>query len=146
MIYLKCESTAESVKLLRKLNSSGEGEIYTTSKSGFLAKIYHDPTSERVEKLRIMINNQPNDPTQSQGHISIAWPKHILRDNYGKPLGFLMPEIKNAQTLINVYNPKLRKQKATGFNWEYLHATALNPGSFHSRFRQQVQVVSTIER
>jgi DNA-binding helix-hairpin-helix protein with protein kinase domain len=126
MLRLQCEKTGESVDLLKQLNSSGEGVIYTTNKSGFLAKIYHDSTPERIEKLRVMVSNPPVDPTQSQGHISIAWPKYVLEDSDGKPLGFLMPEIKDAQTLINVYNPKRREKKAAGFNWMYLHVTAMN--------------------
>lgn len=126
MLKLQCESTGETINLLKQINSSGEGIIYTTDKSGILAKIYHQPTTERIDKLRVMINNQPNDPTLSQGHTSIAWPKCILRDVYGKRLGFSMPEIKNAQTLINVYNPRQREKRAPGFNWVYLHVTAMN--------------------
>jgi DNA-binding helix-hairpin-helix protein with protein kinase domain len=127
MVRLKCENTNEYVELLNEISNSGEGIIYKTSKSGLLAKIYHKITSERIEKLRIMINNQPVDPTlNSQKHISIAWPKYLLLDSNNNPLGFLMPEIKDAQTLINVYNPRLRAKKASGFNWVYLHVTALN--------------------
>jgi DNA-binding helix-hairpin-helix protein with protein kinase domain len=37
-----------------------------------------------------------------------------------------MPEIQNGKTLINVYNPSERATNSPGFNWYYLHTTALN--------------------
>jgi DNA-binding helix-hairpin-helix protein with protein kinase domain len=146
MVRLHCENTGESVDLLKQISNSGEGLIYTTNKSGFLAKIYHQPTPERIEKLQVMISNQPVDPTQAQGHTSIAWPKHILRDSHGKSLGFLMPEIKNGQTLINVYSPRLRKGKAPGFNWVYLHVTAMNIAYIVHSLHQKNYVIGDLKQ
>jgi len=87
-----------------------------------------------------MIRNRPEDPTAFQGHVSIAWPEDILQKQSGEPLGFLMPEIENSKTLIEVYSPKLRKRETLlqfynpesrkregfSFNWKYLHAVAIN--------------------
>jgi len=57
MLRLQCETTGETINLVKQINSSGEGIIYTTNKSGMMAKIYHHPTPERIDKLRVMVNN-----------------------------------------------------------------------------------------
>ena len=126
MLLLQCVNTGEKIELRQEISQSGEGKIYQTSKDGFLAKIYHSCGREKINKLRIMVDNPPEDPTLARGHISIAWPKDLLKDTDGKCLGFLMPAIQGSQTLINVYNPHLREKKAPGFNWHDLHLTALH--------------------
>lgn len=126
MLSLISKNSNELIETREEIARSGEGIIYKTNKAGFLAKIYHSINQEKIEKLQVMVDNPPVDPTRTQNHISITWPKELLRDSYDKCLGFLMPEIKNGQTLINVYNPSLRHKKAPGFNWYYLHTTALN--------------------
>lgn len=44
-------SNGKSVSLGNQIASSGEGEVWETNQSGYLAKIYHNPTPERIEKL-----------------------------------------------------------------------------------------------
>ena len=73
-----------------------------------------------------MLANPPTDPMLSHNHLSIAWVSDLLQDSSGKYIGFLMPEIANCKPLSSICNPKLRKRKAPGFNWYYLHVTALN--------------------
>ena len=114
------------VRLRRCVAKSGEGTVWKTDQPGMLAKIYHQPTPERAEKLALMIANPPQDPTQKDGFTSICWPKDIIHNAAGTCCGFVMPEIPDTVGLNAVYNPKLRKQKAPQFNWYYLHITALN--------------------
>lgn len=116
----------KSINIGSEINRSGEGIIYKTNQSGVLAKIYHQITPTQIEKLKVMVKYPPTDPTLKKGHVSIAWPKGLLEDNSGKVVGFLMPAISDGQTPINVYNPKLRQKNASGFNWLYLHTTAMN--------------------
>lgn len=73
-----------------------------------------------------MLANPPIDPMASQNHVSIAFPQDLLKNQNGAYVGFLMPAIRHSRELTSVYNPSLRKRKAPGFNWYYLHATALN--------------------
>ncbi|WP_374791211.1 DUF1036 domain-containing protein [Aerosakkonema funiforme] len=122
-------SKGQSISLVKEIARSGEGVIWRTNLSGYLAKIYHSSDSDRVKKLEVMVANPPEDPTLSQNHISIAWPQELLRDGNGNCLGFLMPEITQAKELFYVYNPKHRKQQAPRFNWYFLHITALNVAS-----------------
>ena len=126
MTVLTRVSNGISVSLGNQIASSGEGEVWETNERGYLAKIYHSPTRERIEKLKVMLANPPADPMKSQNHVSIAFPQDLLKNQSGAYVGFLMPTIGQSRELTTVYNPSLRRRKAPGFNWYYLHATALN--------------------
>ena len=145
MIYLSCEKTGEPIELQPKIAKGGEAEIYTTNKDACLAKIYTTISPEQIEKLRFMVNHPPVDPTLTKGHISIAWPQDLLIDSQGKCVGFLMPAIKGSRTLINVYNSATRKKKAPGFNWLYLHTTALNITSILQALHTKNYVVGDLK-
>jgi len=123
---LTCASTGQSVRLGKRIASSGEGTVWYTDRQGYLAKLYHSPTAERVRKLQVMVAHPPVDPMLSRNHISLAWPQDLLNDASRKCVGFLMPAISQGVDLTSVYNPRLRKQKIPRFNWRYLHTTALN--------------------
>lgn len=112
--------------LQRKIATSGEGSIYSTDDPSSLAKIYHASSLEKAKKLEKMIESPPQDPTRLQGHLSIAWPQDLILNKQGAVVGFLMPKIKGSIHLTHVYNPRLRRKSAPGFNWYYLHTTALN--------------------
>ncbi|MBN3963339.1 tetratricopeptide repeat protein [Nostoc sp. NMS8] len=120
------DSRGRSILLIKRLASSGEGEVWESNRSGYLAKIYHSITTEQSNKLQVMVANPPEDPTRSQNHISIAWPQDLLKDSKGNCIGFLMPAIEKSEELIYVYSPQHRRNKAPTFNWYYLHATAYN--------------------
>ncbi len=119
-------STDEPIHLGKRLASSGEGTVWHTDRSGYLAKLYHSPDLKRVKKLKVMVAHPPVDPMQSRNHISFAWPHDLLKDSSGAYVGFLMPQIPQGVDLTSVYNPRLRKQKIPRFNWRYLHTTAVN--------------------
>ena len=126
IVLLTCASNNQPVALTKQIADSGEGQVWETNLSGYLAKIYHDPTTARIAKLQVMLANPPADPMLSRNHISIAWPSDLLQDSTGRYLGFLMPAIADSKQLSSVYNPRRRKRVAAGFNWYYLHVTALN--------------------
>ncbi len=126
IVLLTCASNNQPVALTKQIADSGEGQVWETNLSGYLAKIYHDPTTTRIAKLKVMLANPPADPMLSHNHISIAWPSDLLQDSTGRYLGFLMPAIADSKQLSSVYNPRRRKRVAAGFNWYYLHVTALN--------------------
>ncbi len=126
MTILTRASDRQTVSLGKQIADSGEGEVWETNFSGILAKIYHNPTPERIEKLKAMLANPPVDPMKSKNHISIAFPQDLLQDGSGNCVGFLMPAVPSSRELPSIYNPRLRKRNAPGFNWYYLHVTALN--------------------
>ena len=126
-VLLIRHSNNQPVSLTKLIaDSSGEGKVWETNLRGYLAKIYHDPTPFKIAKLKVMLANPPADPMLSHNHVSIAWVSDLLKDSNGKYVGFLMPKIKDSKQLSSVCNPKSRKRNAPGFNWYYLHVTALN--------------------
>jgi serine/threonine protein kinase len=127
MTVLTCASTGKSITLLgEEIANSGEAKVWRTNQKGYLAKIYHSPTPERVQKLAVMIAHPPTEPNSHLNHISFAWPKSVLKNDQGDFVGFLMPEIKDGKELINVYNPRRRQASKLEIDWRFLHTTALN--------------------
>jgi len=130
MTVLISASTGQSIALVEQIASSGEGTVWKTDRNGYLAKIYHSSHHERVKKLEVMVANPPTEPNSHLNHISFAWPQELLSDRNGSVLGFLMPEIKDAKELLDVYNPQRRKMLKLEVNWYFLYTTALNIASF----------------
>ncbi|AFY51050.1 hypothetical protein Nos7524_5331 [Nostoc sp. PCC 7524] len=129
MTLLICGNTSESITLLGEpIAKSGEGTIWRTN-HGYLAKIYHSPTIERVQKLAMMIAYPPTEPNSHLHHISFAWPKSVLKNAQGDCVGFLMPEIKDAKEILDIYNPQRRKKLKLQVDWRFLHITAQNIAS-----------------
>ncbi|MFN5066527.1 MAG: hypothetical protein ACK5ER_11810, partial [Aphanizomenon sp.] len=126
MTVLTCAITGKSITLLKEIANSGEAKVWRTNQNGYLAKIYHSSTPERVQKLAVMIANPPTEPNSHLHHVSFAWPKSVLKNAQGDCVGFLMPEIKNGKELIDVYNPRRRQTLKLEINWRFLHTTALN--------------------
>ncbi|WP_299489876.1 hypothetical protein [Acaryochloris sp. IP29b_bin.137] len=145
MTVLKCQVSGRTLSLTKKIASSGEGTVWKTSCRGFLAKLYHERKSERFQKLRVMIAHPPEDPTRGQNHISLAWPKDLLENQKGQPMGFLMPEIDESVKLSTMYNPRLRSRKAPRFNWYYLHTAALNIASSMNAVHTEGYVVGDVK-
>ena len=126
---LICTQTNESITLQSLIASGGEGNVWRTSRAGWLAKVYYEPTPERVRKLAVMVAHPPQDPNAQVGHISYAWPRSLLQNERGEVVGFLMPEIPKSVELIDVYHPLRRQKVFPDFSWMYLHVTAANVAS-----------------
>jgi serine/threonine protein kinase len=111
------------------LGTGGEAKVYAVyQKPNLVAKIYHKPTKKRAKKLDIMLANPPGDPMASQGHISIAWPVDLLEttDPTPKVIGFLMLNVSGMSSILNFYNPQIRRKECPLFNYKYLHRSARN--------------------
>jgi DNA-binding helix-hairpin-helix protein with protein kinase domain len=126
---LGCVGYSQSVELTKLLATSGEGQVWHTDWPGYVAKLYYHPTRDRIRKLEVMIANPPTDPNSGINHNSFAWPKALLKDSTGQPVGFIMPEITTSVGLFDVYNPQRRRAVLPAFNWLYLHVTAMNIAS-----------------
>ncbi|MFM6499615.1 MAG: protein kinase domain-containing protein, partial [Dolichospermum sp.] len=146
MTVLTCAITGKSITLLGKeIANSGEAKVWRTNENGYLAKIYHSPTPERVQKLAVMIDNSPTEPNSHLGHVSFAWPKSVLKNAQGNFVGFLMPEIKGGKELIDVYNPQRRKKLELEIDWRFLHTTALNIASIIAALHEAGYVLGDIK-
>jgi serine/threonine protein kinase len=135
----------QDIILENELASGGEGTIWQTNIPEMVAKIYYKPSAFQQEKLEGMIEAPPHDPTLKQGHVSIVWPQELLFNGDAACVGFLMPRLSGSLTLNNIYNPKLRKRKAPGFNWYYLHTAAYNIASILEALHQRYYVVGDIK-
>jgi len=126
------DQNGRSIVLDRKLGSGGEADIYSIGgQPGLVGKIYFRHSPVRQAKLKAMIGTPPADPTGSQGHISICWPKALLFNQAGAGVGFLMHrvDVSTSVPVFRLYNPQDRQQIAPGFTWGYLLRTAANIAS-----------------
>ncbi len=135
----------QKIDLKQRLDSGGEGAIWLTNLPEVVAKIYHAPRHDYESKVLSMVQNPPEDPTKSQNHISIAWPQGLIQDDQGQFCGFIMPRVSGSLRVNHVYNAKLRKRNAPGFNWHYLHVTAYNIASIMEALHKKGYVVGDIK-
>ncbi|MBE8996146.1 SUMF1/EgtB/PvdO family nonheme iron enzyme [Microcystis aeruginosa] len=122
----RCQLQNRLITLTQELANSGEAKVWHTNFNGYLAKIYHNPHNERVDKLQLMVRNRPSDPNAHLNHISFAWPYSILEDNRGEIVGFLMPEVVGSETLLKLCTPIMRRKYKLETNWYFLHVVARN--------------------
>ncbi|MCA9835820.1 MAG: hypothetical protein KC422_02860 [Trueperaceae bacterium] len=123
------DSAGKGLELGQELGRGGEASVFQLRfQTNKAIKLYHKPDAERVKKLRVMVANPPHDPTREAGHVSIAWPEALVHDGEGRVIGFVMPllDMKRSLALHQVYNPKIRRQRAAGLNWHYLIRIARN--------------------
>lgn len=123
------DSQQRAVKVGDKIGEGGEALLFQVAgqSQAWVAKIYKVPPTEGYEqKLAWMLAHPPDDPTRKLAHASIAWPTELLYDAGGQLVGYLMPYVKDAFTLLHAFNPTLRKRILPGFNRLYLHRTARN--------------------
>ena len=135
------------IALGAQVGAGGEARIFrVATDSHLVAKVYHQPTPLHAAKLRAMLANPPRDPTVSQGHISIAWPRELILDSAGSPVGFLMPRIDFTRTnpLLRLYNPRDRLDKIPGFTWLYLLHAARNLASVVESLHARGHVVGDL--
>jgi hypothetical protein len=119
-----------SVRLAAPLGRGGEATVYRVEgRDGLAAKIYDRPRPEASEKLGFMRASPPSDPTRAHGHAAIAWPQELLFDRDRRLMGYLMPYIRDAVPIIEVFNPRRRAKVLPAFNLAYLHRTARNLAS-----------------
>lgn len=131
----------QPVALGEVIGRGGEGTVYRLhGPTDRVAKIYHanKRDRDRYEKLVAMLTNPPIDYTQrlSPPHVSIAWPTDLILEA-GAFAGYLMPRVARSTKLFKVYVPSERRRTYPGWDWRYLHRTALNLvtaiGALHAR-------------
>jgi len=110
------------------LFEGGEGVICAVSgQPDRLAKLYKpEKCLGKEPKLAWMVANPPADPARVRGHAAIAWPEALIYESGGRFVGYLMPYISDAKTLLHVLNPRLRAQTLPAFDQKYLHRAARN--------------------
>jgi DNA-binding helix-hairpin-helix protein with protein kinase domain len=114
----------------RELASGGEGIIYTVDRdTQSVAKILHQSSLEKTQKLETMIAKPPRDLTwDTLQQISIAWPQALIIDSKGTCVGFTMPYIAANEfvALHKIYTPRDRRGLPYIFTWQHLLRMAQN--------------------
>jgi serine/threonine protein kinase len=121
-------SKKQVVTLGDRVGGGGEAHIYFVQRRvDVVAKIYAPaPKPATYEKVKWMMTHPPDDPSAKLGHRSIAWPIDALYDEQGQFVGYIMPRIRDAAVILNLFNPKRRDETGLDFNWLYLHRIAHN--------------------
>ncbi|MGB9596295.1 MAG: protein kinase domain-containing protein [Candidatus Poribacteria bacterium] len=138
------DKTEIIIEPILEIGAGGEARIYALRHdTSYVAKVYHQPTDEKTQKLLVMLSNPPYDPMMAVGHTSIAWPNDLLLSN-GKIVGFLMPRVIGMKPIINFYNPGLRRKFSPLFSYLYLNRTARNLASAFRALHESGYVIGDV--
>lgn len=109
----------------------GEATIHAVpDRPSLLAKRYlRRPDRSIAAKLRWMVTHPLPVAVAARGHVAVAWPTDLLLDGSGEVVGILMPRVRGAVALIEVFNPRRRATVAPGWDARYLHRAARNLAS-----------------
>jgi len=121
-------SVALPLELGECLGRGGEAKVFALkSDPSTIAKLYHHPTTERAEKLGVMIAHPPAQLTV-QGQTVIAWPAQRIFTKAGSTevAGFLMPRVATGVPAAYLHNTRSRLTTYPHFNWKYLVRAAMN--------------------
>ncbi len=122
------DSRRRLVSLGNRIGHGGEASVYRVEgRSASLAKIYEPaPKPQYLTKLEWMQAHPPENPTQSLHHSSLAWPSELLYDPQRRLAGYIMPFIRGAVPVLEVFNPRRRLETLPKFDRRYLHRVARN--------------------
>lgn len=110
------------VRLDGELGRGGEGTVYEIQgDASIVAKVLKSPSPTKISKLKSM----PGLATPQILRVS-AWPKDLLVDDRGHPVGFIMPRIGQRRDIHELYSPKSRSQSFVDADFRFLVRAALN--------------------
>jgi serine/threonine protein kinase len=122
------DSQQKPIRLGNIVGQGGEACVYQVEgRSDMLAKIFEPaPRANYEAKLGWMIDHPPENPTRSLSHPSLAWPSEMLFDPNQRLAGYLMPYIRRAVPVLEVFNPRRRAAVLPEFDTRYLYRVARN--------------------
>jgi DNA-binding helix-hairpin-helix protein with protein kinase domain len=137
---LLLERSGTEVSLLPAIKRGGEGSIHPiTGEPNMVAKVFSQPSRERAEKLRAMLDNPPivagNVP------VTLAWPLDRLLTRAGECVGYVMPYVKGKEPLFTLYHPDSRPRSA---DYPFMLRAARNIAVAVSAFHRHDYVIGDI--
>ena len=98
------------ITLTKKIAEGGEGAVFLTSLSGYVAKIYKREkiTEDRKNKLKLMIS-------KSIRCAGVCFPEAIILNERDEFVGYLMPKATGEELGVSVFQPKLFLTKFPGW-------------------------------
>ncbi|MBW3536963.1 MAG: hypothetical protein KY395_04220 [Actinobacteria bacterium] len=136
-------STSTKSKLL---GAGGEAEVFRVpGQPGVAEKRWRSPTLAQARKLELMLAHPPEGAT-FEGHVNLAWPTAVVRNESGAVVGFRMPAVDLDRSLpvFTAYNPDARRGQLPGITWRHLVRTARNLSSVVSALHRAGYVVGDL--
>ncbi|TCT16018.1 hypothetical protein EDC18_10232 [Natranaerovirga pectinivora] len=92
------------IKLVDFINGGGEGNIYTTSQPGIIAKVYFEKciTTQRKDKLTLMTEHQPNIK-------NVCWPIDIILNKSGEFVGYIMAQASGKDIAKTIFKGRCKE-------------------------------------
>lgn len=147
-MILRRQSTGEVVTLASKtVDRGGEARIcLVVTDPRLVAKVYHNPTATRAQKLVLMLARPWTACTVPQRHHPIAWPVDLLiKDDRGHTVvGFLMWRATGMFPIYKFYTPQTRRVVCAMFDYRYLHRVARNTAAVVHAVHQRGFVIGDI--
>jgi hypothetical protein len=112
---------------------------------GLLIKLHHTPTETLRQKLALLPDLAPVDPSLDTRHRNFAWPLSTVYDHAGKAVGVILPVVPGARSVTAISNAKMRAKRAAEMDWHYLHAVAANIAFLFERLHDQGIVVGDVK-
>ena len=147
-MILRRQSNGAAVHLAAKtIGHGGEARIYPVATDPRLvAKIYHNPTSIHVQKLRLIIAQPWPTAIAEASHHTIALPLDLLvtNDKKAKVVGFLMWRATGMFPIHKFYTPQSRRIVCPAFTYRYLHRVAWNVAAVVDAAHQRGYVIGDV--
>ena len=105
-------SDGRSYTLGDLIRRGGEGRVlHVTARPNDVGKIWHEPNSERSNKLNVLLRRKPEIRPSLRSVLGLAWPTVSLSDSRGTTVGFLMPKapLDRYHELVNYCVPVRRR-------------------------------------
>ena len=122
------------ITLDKELGAGGEGSVFDIrNKPDIVAKIYHleRRTSNVFKKLELMIQYPPRTEDEHNGHLYVAWPKHLVYDSADNTIGFVMPKVnKKTACSTTIFPHAERRARSTST----MRAFARSPRAWQSHW------------
>ncbi|MGF1660352.1 MAG: hypothetical protein ACFCUS_13070 [Rubrimonas sp.] len=113
----------EPVRLGRRIGRGGEGEVFGVARDPARAAKVYAPEGAAAREAKIAAMAQAGLAERAP---LVAFPQAALRDAQGRFAGFLMPRIREAEPLHELYAPGARKRAFPDADYRFLVRAALN--------------------
>jgi DNA-binding helix-hairpin-helix protein with protein kinase domain len=135
------ERKGTEISLLPPISQGGEGSIHPiTGEPGLVAKVFTQPSPERAEKLKAMMDDPPI--VGGGTPVLFAWPMDRLLTESGECVGYVMPYARHKVTLSTIYDTSTRPRWA---DHAFLLRTAKNVAVAVSTLHRHGYVVGDLK-
>lgn len=135
------------VVLTSELARGGQGAVYRVAqRDDVVCKIFdfYENAKAAEPKVLAMIAAPPDDPTRANGHVSIAWPTALVRDSFGRCVGFLMPLVAESVPVENYFRHSTRNNLPFKPGLKEVYRIVRNTAAIFSAMHKKGYVVGDV--